>query len=153
MGLGQSRQKFGFLPAAHTDSIFAIIGEELGLFGCLVVIMLFALFVWRCFTIAGEAQEPFGALLAAGIGSWIAYEALLNVAVMTAVIPFTGVPLPFISYGGSNLVTVMAAVGLLMSISRRRPYRDLRRTTTSFQDAQPRTRRYARVGSRGKIEY
>lgn len=121
VGLGQSRQKFGFLPAAHTDSIFAIIGEELGLFGCLVVVALFALFVWRAFRIASRTQDPFGAVLAAGIGAWIAFEALLNIAVMTAVIPFTGVPLPFISYGGSSLVTVLAAVGLLMSISRRRP--------------------------------
>jgi cell division protein FtsW len=121
VGLGQSRQKFGFLPAAHTDSIFAIIGEELGLFGCLVVVALFVLFVWRAFRIASRSQDPFGAVLAAGIGAWIAFEALLNIAVMTAVIPFTGVPLPFISYGGSSLVTVLTAVGLLMSISRRRP--------------------------------
>ena len=91
IGLGQSRQKFGFLPAAHTDSIFAIIGEELGLFGCLMVITLFVLFVWRAFRISSESQEPFGALLAAGIGTWIAFEALLNISVMTAVIPFTGI--------------------------------------------------------------
>jgi len=119
-GLGQSSQKFGFLPAPHTDSIFAIIGEELGVAGCLVVIVLFVLFAWRAFVISGEAQEPFGALLAAGIGCWISYEALLNIAVLTAVIPFTGVPLPFISFGGSSLVTALAGVGLLMSISRQR---------------------------------
>ena len=160
VGLGQSRQKFGFLPAAHTDSIFAIIGEELGLFGCLVVMTLFVLFVWRTFKIAGEAHDPFGALLAAGIGAWIAFEALLNVAVMTAVIPFTGVPLPFISYGGSNLVTVLAAVGLLMSISRRRPHRVWHRMgrgqapPADYNLGQrPRTRRFSRVGQRGKIEY
>jgi cell division protein FtsW len=154
VGLGQSRQKFGFLPAAHTDSIFAIIGEEMGLFGCLVVVTLFVLLVWRCFRISGEAQEPFGALLAAGIGAWVAYEALLNVAVMTAVIPFTGVPLPFISYGGSHLVTILAAVGLLMSISRRRPMerRRLRRTDMDMAGG-PRTHRFKRVGKRGKIEY
>ncbi len=120
IGLGESRQKFGFLPAPHTDSIFAIIGEELGLFGCLVVIVLYALFTWRVFKIARETNEPFGAVLAAGIGAWICYEAMLNVAVVTALIPFTGVSLPFISYGGSNLVVVMTACGLLMSISRRR---------------------------------
>jgi cell division protein FtsW len=155
VGLGQSRQKFGFLPAAHTDSIFAIVGEELGLFGCLVVITLLALFVWRAFKIASEAQEPFGALVAVGIGTWIAFESLLNIAVMTAVIPFTGVPLPFLSYGGSNLVTVLAAVGLLMSISRRRPL--MRRGAAPQTDYNmgrgPRTRRFSRVGQHGKIEY
>ncbi len=156
VGLGQSRQKFGFLPAAHTDSIFAIIGEELGLFGCLVVITLFVLFVWRCFKVSSEAQEPFGALLAAGIGAWIAYEALLNIAVMTAVLPFTGVPLPFISYGGSNLVTVLAAVGLLLNISRRRPPSQRDRGSLSYDQllpSGPRYRRMARVGRRGSIEY
>lgn len=155
VGLGQSRQKFGFLPAAHTDSIFAIVGEELGLFGCLVVVTLLALFVWRAFKIASEAQEPFGALVAVGIGTWIAFESLLNIAVMTAVIPFTGVPLPFLSYGGSNLVTVLAAVGLLMSISRRRPL--MRRGAAPQTDYSmgrgPRTRRFSRVGQHGKIEY
>lgn len=122
IGLGQSRQKFGFLPAAHTDSIFAIIGEELGLVGCLLVIIAFGILVWRAFTIARQATargDDFGAILAVGIGSWIFYEALLNIAVQTAIIPFTGIALPFISYGGSNLVVVMAGVGMLLSISRR----------------------------------
>jgi cell division protein FtsW len=130
-GLGQSSQKFGFLPAPHTDSIFAIIGEELGVVGCLVVIALFALFAWRAFTIASEAGDPYGALLAAGIGCWISYEALLNVAVLTAVIPFTGVPLPFISFGGSSLVTALAGVGLLMSVSRKRR-QEPRRTSADY---------------------
>jgi cell division protein FtsW len=130
-GLGQSSQKFGFLPAPHTDSIFAIIGEELGVVGCLLVIALFGLFAWRAFVISNDAPDPFGALLAAGIGCWISYEALLNVAVLTAVIPFTGVPLPFISFGGSSLVTALAGVGLLMSISRqRRP--EPRRTSADY---------------------
>lgn len=130
-GLGQSSQKFGFLPAPHTDSIFAIIGEEMGVVGCLIVIGLFALFAWRAFVIARESQDSFGALLAAGIGCWISYEALLNVAVLTAVIPFTGVPLPFISFGGSSLVTALTGAGLLMSISRqRRP--EPRRTNADY---------------------
>ncbi len=154
VGLGQSRQKFGFLPAAHTDSIFAIIGEELGLFGCLVVVTLFVLFVWRAFAIARNAQEPFGALLAAGIGSWVAFEALLNVSVMTAVIPFTGVPLPFISYGGSHLVTILTAVGLLMSVSRQRSPRHRQVTDISRERTdRPRTGRMDRVGKSGRIEY
>lgn len=129
-GLGQSRQKFGFLPAAHTDSIFAIIGEEMGLFGCFVVLVLFALFVWRGYKISREAPDRFGALLAAGLTSWIAFEALLNVAVVTAVVPFTGVTLPFISFGGSNLVVVLVGVGLLMNISRRERMVSLERGET-----------------------
>ena len=154
VGLGQSRQKFGFLPAAHTDSIFAIIGEELGLFGCLVVITLFVLFVWRTFKIAGNAQDTFGSLLAVGIGSWIAYEALLNVSVMTAVIPFTGVPLPFISYGGSSLVTVLTSVGLLMSISRRRPLKQPGTRLINYDMVTgPVSRRFARIGRRSGTDY
>lgn len=150
IGLGQSHQKFGFLPAAHTDSIFAIIGEELGLFGCLVVIMLFALFVWRGFKIAREAQEPFGALLASGIAAWIAYEVILNLMVITAMIPFTGVALPFISYGGSNLVVVLTGVGLLMSISRRRPLKIERQQARADYDfgRGDRRRRVSRISRR-----
>lgn len=129
VGLGQSSQKFGFLPAAHTDSIFAIIGEELGLVGCIFVVLLFVLFVYRAFHISATAQEPFGQMLAAGIGAWIAFEAILNISVMTTIIPFTGVALPFISYGGSNLVIVLTAVGLLLSISRKRPQQIERRLT------------------------
>jgi cell division protein FtsW len=153
VGLGESRQKFGFLPAPHTDSIFAIIGEELGLFGCLVVVALFVLFAWRAFKIARKADkagEPFGAFVAVGIGAWIIYEAMLNISVVTAVIPFTGVALPFISYGGSNLVVVLAAVGLLMSISKNRPRRmDRARIKTVF-DYGPQERRntVSRVGPR-----
>lgn len=154
IGLGQSRQKFGFLPAAHTDSIFAIIGEELGLFGCLVVIILFALFVWRGFKIARESQEPFGALLASGIAAWIAYEVMLNLSVVTAMIPFTGVALPFISYGGSNLVVVLTGVGLLMSISRRRPLKIERQETRADYDfgRGDRRRRVSRISRRTSSE-
>ncbi len=130
IGLGQSRQKFGFLPAAHTDSIFAIIGEELGLFGCFVVIALYGLFVWRGFKIAREAPERFGALLSSGVTAWIAYEALLNIAVVTAVVPFTGVTLPFISYGGSSMVVALTGVGLLMNVSRRQRMVSLERGET-----------------------
>jgi len=151
VGLGQSSQKFGFLPAAHTDSIFAIIGEELGVFGCLLVVLLFVLFVWRAFRIAAESPEPFGQMLAVGIGIWIAYEAMFNVAVMTMIVPFSGVSLPFISYGGSNLVVVLTGFGLLMSISRKRPLQIERRLTPIPQsDYNPRPgtarRRVHRVG-------
>lgn len=118
VGLGEGYQKFGFLPAPHTDSIFAVIAEELGLLGCLLVAALFVILALRGFRVARLAPDSFGALLAAGITVWIALEALLNIAVMTAILPFTGVPLPFISFGGSALVTSMAGVGLLMSVSR-----------------------------------
>ncbi|HEX2619637.1 MAG TPA: FtsW/RodA/SpoVE family cell cycle protein, partial [Phototrophicaceae bacterium] len=118
LGLGQSLQKFTGLPAAHTDSIFAIIGEELGILGAGVVVLLFIFFVARGFTIARRATDPFGALLAAGLTIWVAVKALLNIAVMLALVPPTGVTLPFISFGGSSLVTLMAGVGLLLSVQR-----------------------------------
>lgn len=118
VGLGEGYQKFGFLPAPHTDSIFAVIAEELGLLGCLLVAGLFIVLALRGFRIARNAPDSFGQILAAGITFWIVLEALLNIAVMTALLPFSGVPLPFISFGGSALVTSLAGVGLLLSISR-----------------------------------
>ncbi|HHH40983.1 MAG TPA: putative lipid II flippase FtsW [Chloroflexi bacterium] len=117
-GLGAGYQKFGYLPAPHTDSIFAVVGEELGLVGCLLVIGLFALLAQRGFKIALEARDGFGALLASGITFWLVFQTLINIAVMTAVVPFTGIPLPFLSAGGSSLVSCLAAVGVLLSVSR-----------------------------------
>lgn len=117
-GLGESHQKFGFLPTPHTDSIFAIIGEELGLIGCVFVIALFAALAWRGFKIAAQAPDAFGAILAAGIVCWVTLEALINIAVMVGALPFAGNALPFISYGGSNLVVMLMGMGLLLSISR-----------------------------------
>ena len=118
-GLGESHQKFGFLPTPHTDSIFAIIGEELGLIGCLFVIALFIVLVWRGFKIAAHAKDTLGALLAAGITCWVGLEALINVAVMVGAMPFAGNALPLVSYGGSNLVVTLIAMGILLNISRR----------------------------------
>lgn len=118
VGLGEGYQKFGFLPAPHTDSIFAVIAEELGLLGCMIVAILFVVLALRGFRVARLAPDSFGSLLAAGVTVWIALEALLNIAVMTAILPFTGVPLPFISFGGSALVTSMAGIGILLSVSR-----------------------------------
>jgi cell division protein FtsW len=118
-GLGESHQKFGFLPTPHTDSIFAILGEELGLVGCLLLIGLFVFLAWRGFRIAAQARDQLGAMLAAGIVCWVVLEALINVAVMVGVLPFAGNALPFISYGGSSLVMNLAAMGVLLSISRR----------------------------------
>jgi cell division protein FtsW len=118
-GLGESHQKFGFLPTPHTDSIFAIVGEELGLVGCLALIGLFVALAWRGFRIAAGARDQLGAMLAAGIVCWVMLEALINIAVMVGVLPFAGNALPFISYGGSSLVVNLAAMGVLLSISRR----------------------------------
>jgi len=118
VGLGQGRQKFGNLPTAHTDSIFAVIGEELGMIGALFVILLFVFLAIRGFQIARKARDPFGALLASGVTLLVLTKALLNIAVMLNLLPSTGVALPFISYGGSSLVTMAAAIGLLLSVAR-----------------------------------
>ncbi|MBN2556968.1 MAG: cell division protein FtsW [Anaerolineales bacterium] len=118
VGLGASRAKFGILPAPHTDSIFSIIGEELGLLGALVVILLFILLLRRGFRVAGGCEERLGMLLASGIVFWIMVEAMINMAVLVGLIPFAGNALPFFSYGGSSLVTTMAGCGLLLNVSR-----------------------------------
>jgi cell division protein FtsW len=118
-GLGESHQKFGFLPTPHTDSIFAIVGEELGLIGCILLILLFVALAWRGFRIASGARDKLGAMLASGIVCWVIVEALVNIAVMVGLLPFAGNALPFISYGGSNLVMSLTAMGVLLSISRR----------------------------------
>jgi cell division protein FtsW len=118
LGPGESRQKFGYIPFAHTDNIFAVLGEELGLIGCLVVLGLFAFLAYRGFRVAMHAPDMFGTLLASGITCTLIVQALLNVAVVTATAPATGIPLPFISYGGSSLVVSLASIGLLLSVSR-----------------------------------
>lgn len=118
LGLGQSRQKYEYIPAATTDSIFAIIAEELGFLGAAIIIVLFLIWIWRGFKIAKEAPDNFSRLLAAGITSWIGAQAILNLGAMTALIPLTGIPLPFFSYGGSSLVLTLTAVGILINISK-----------------------------------
>jgi cell division protein FtsW len=119
LGLGASRQKFGYIPASHTDGIFAILGEELGLIGCLAIIGLFAFLAYRGFRIALDAADGFGTVLASGITCGLIFQAIVNVGVITASLPFTGIPLPFISFGGSSLMISMASVGLLLAVSRR----------------------------------
>jgi cell division protein FtsW len=118
LGLGASRQKFGFLPNAHTDFIYSIIGEELGLVGALLVLMLFGLLVYAGVRIALHASDAFGRLLAIGITGWFGIQALTNLGAVTGLLPITGVPLPFVSFGGSALVISLVAVGILLSISR-----------------------------------
>ncbi|MCL4297485.1 MAG: putative lipid II flippase FtsW [Anaerolineae bacterium] len=119
LGLGASRQKFGYIPASHTDGIFAILGEELGLVGSLAVLGLFAFLAYRGFRVAMLAPDAFGRVLASGITCGLIFQAIVNVGVVTASIPFTGVTLPFISFGGSSLVVSMASAGLLLAVSRR----------------------------------
>lgn len=117
VGLGQSEQKF-VIYAPHTDCVFAIICEEFGFVGALVVLALFGLWTWRGLRIARHAQDTYGRLLAIGLVSWITFQAMLHIAVVTVLTPFTGTVLPFVSYGGSSLLTSLAAVGILLSISR-----------------------------------
>ncbi len=117
-GPGEGRMKYLWLPAAHTDSIFAIIGEELGLVGSLLLIGLFALLVYRGLRLAVYAPDPFARLLAAGFSLWIGFQALINMAVVTGTIPYTGITLPFISVGGSSLVACLVGVGITLNISR-----------------------------------
>jgi cell division protein FtsW len=120
-GLGQGRVKFGYLPMAHNDAIFAVVGEELGLVGCLLVVGMFGLLAWRGFRIALRAQDSFGNLLAGGLTCLLVFQVALNLGAITSLLPFTGTTLPFISLGGSSLVVSLAAVGLLLSVSRGRP--------------------------------
>lgn len=118
LGPGNGRMKYLWLPYPHTDSIFAIVGEELGLMGALAFISLFVLLAYRGFRIASQAPDLFGGLLAAGITCWIAFQALINIAVVTGTIPFTGIALPLVSVGGSSLITCMIGIGILLGISR-----------------------------------
>ncbi len=119
IGLGKSRQKYEYLPEANTDSIFAILAEETGFIGSVIVISLFVFLVWRCFKIARRVNDPFSKLLILGIGSWIGFQTFINIGSMAALVPLTGIPLPLISYGGSNLVITLAALGLVYNISRK----------------------------------
>ena len=107
-----------YIPEPHNDFIFAVLAEELGFIGCALVIALFAVLVWRGITIAMKAPDMFGNLLAAGITSMIALQVLINIAVVTSSMPVTGMPLPFFSYGGTALMIILAAVGILLSVSR-----------------------------------
>jgi cell division protein FtsW len=119
LGLGESRAKWLYLPAEHTDFIYAIIGEEMGLFGTLGILGLFLVLVRRGFIIAGKCKNAFGTLLAIGIAMTIGLQAFMNIGVVTTLLPATGVPLPLISFGGSSLVLTLFALGILTDISRR----------------------------------
>ena len=117
-GLGESKQKFLYIPEPHNDFIFSILAEELGFVGCVIVILLFGIFIWRGILIAMRAPDMFGSLLAIGITSMVAIQTIINIAVVTSSMPVTGMPLPFFSYGGTALFILLCAMGILLNISR-----------------------------------
>lgn len=121
-GLGQSMQKLGFIPESHNDMIFSVICEELGIIGALAILLLYVLLLWRLFVVAVNARDLFGSLICVGIMVHIAMQVLINIAVVTNTIPSTGIPLPFISYGGTSLVVLMAEMGIALSVSNRIEY-------------------------------
>ena len=118
LAFGESKQKYLYISEPHNDFIFAVLAEELGFIGCVVVILLFAVFIWRGILIAMKAPDMFGSLLAAGITSLIGLQAIINIAVVTSSMPVTGMALPFFSYGGTSLIILLCSVGVLLNISR-----------------------------------
>ena len=127
IGWAESRQKHLYLPGAHTDGVFAILGEELGFIGLMGILALFAFFIYRALRVTMKTNDSFALLLGVGLISWISFQTLINIAGITRTIPLTGVPLPFLSYGGSALISLMAGVGILLSVSRYTsevPYRE-----------------------------
>src|SRR5438094_587231 len=156
-GLGAGREKFGFLPAPYTDSIFAVLGDELGLAGTLAVVVLFLVLAYRGVRIAIRAQDPTGALIATGITVWLASQAWVNMAVVASLVPMSGLTLPFISYGGSSLCVGLIAVGILLNVGRHAsdprgaagatPPRRLSRAPRGWRDG--RAREPAARGGRG----
>lgn len=133
VGLGASREKWGSLPEAHTDFIFPVIGEELGLFGTLSVLALFGVLAFAIFRLSRNTRDPFVRLASAGVGSWIVVQAVINIGGVLGLLPITGVPLPLVSYGGSSLVPTLAALGMLMAFAKAEPdtRRALRRRSTA----------------------
>jgi cell division protein FtsW len=158
VGIGNADTKLTGLPVPPTDSIFAVVGEETGLVGAGLLILLFLALLWRSIIIARKAPDSFGSLLAAGLGIWLVMEALINMAVIVGLLPFAGNALPFISYGGSNMLVTMASVGILLNISRS-GQREQNRKETLFnafahlrrrdrRGRVPRTRRTSGIESR-----
>jgi cell division protein FtsW len=118
VGLGQSRQKYSYVPETQTDSIFAILGEELGFAGAMLMAAVFAYLLWRGISVARRAPDTFGRLLAGGIVALLGAQIFINLFAMVALIPLTGVPLPFISYGGTSLIVLLGSIGILLNVSR-----------------------------------
>jgi cell division protein FtsW len=139
LGFGASGQKRLFLPEPHTDSIFAVITEELGFIVASIVVLAYIFLAYRGYRIALRAQDTFGRLLAVGITSWFIFQAFLNLASMAHLVPLVGIPLPFISYGGTNLIVSLAAVGVLLNISRQGKDYDEKPTIQAKQPARRRS--------------
>lgn len=118
LGFGQSKQKYLYLPEAHTDSIFAIIAEELGFLRTSAVVLLILFIAWRGYIIAKRAPDSFSRLVAVGITTWFIWQSFINIAAMLSMVPLTGVPLPFVSYGGTSLIILLASSGILINISK-----------------------------------
>ena len=118
VGIGQSMQKMLYIPFAESDFIFAIIAEETGFIGCILLFLAFLILIWRGILVAQRSEDPFASLLATGITSMIAIQTIINLCVVTGAIPPTGIPLPFISYGGTSLMMMLASVGILLNISK-----------------------------------
>ena len=133
VGLGASREKWGNLPEAHTDFIFPVIGEELGLVGTVSVLILFGVLSFAIFRLARTTTDPFVRLASAGVGCWITFQAILNIGGVLGLLPITGVPLPLVSYGGSSLIPTLAAIGMVLSFARQEPgaRRAIRRRSTA----------------------
>jgi cell division protein FtsW len=117
-GLGGGQAQWGFLPNAHTDFIFSVIGEQLGIVGALFVLVLLGGFMWLGIRAAVQSSDRFGALVSLGLVAWVGAETLINIGAVVGVLPVTGIPLPFISFGGSSLVITMAAAGILINVAR-----------------------------------
>lgn len=117
-GLGESKQKYLYIPEPHNDFIFSVLAEEIGFIGCSVVIILFAVFIWRGILIAMRSPDMFGSLVAIGITALVAIQVIINIAVVTSSMPATGMPLPFFSYGGTALFILLCEMGVLLNISR-----------------------------------
>jgi cell division protein FtsW len=152
-GLGASREKFGLLPAPHTDSIFAVIGEELGLIGALFVLLLFLALLRRGFKISTSSGDRLASLIAGGVTFWIGVEAFINMSVLLGMLPFAGNALPFFSFGGSSLVVNLAGVGLLLNASRdAAPLPEVRPLATIDFGRGDRRRRVSRLGRRPRAQ-
>ncbi|MBU0766267.1 putative lipid II flippase FtsW [Patescibacteria group bacterium] len=147
VGYGKSIQKFGYLPEVQADTIFAAMAEELGFMRLMIILSMFSIFVYRGYRIALEAPDRFGTLVATGITTWIAFQTLLNFAVNLALFPLTGITLPFISYGGSSLVSLLVAIGILLNISTYSTQENLADRRTKRRSAQKLLRRRLRPSS------
>jgi cell division protein FtsW len=146
-GLGQGVAKIFYLPEAHTDMIFAIVGEELGLIGSILVIGAFAVFAWAGYRIALSCRDPFGKLLAAGITTLVCGQAAINLVAVLGIAPLTGIPLPFVSYGGSSLIVLLSAVGVLLNIAVNGRVVEARSRGRGRRDSRPRQARNRSGGS------